>query len=368
MLRSLERNCGEIVPLGPAGRSWLVAAKAAARLLRLAGRNVDPTHTQFLSKAWAGIFERKLAHTDLDVIFAPVASTEIAFLETSLPIIYYADLTAGFFIDYAASLRGISPWSVEQMKAVEGRALRRADQLVFASQWAANRAMKEYGVSQEKISVVPMGANLNDIPPLDEILAIRKRRSAGSCRLLFIGVDWERKGGATALAAMRELRARGVNANLTVVGCMPPGNVEGNGLEVVPFLDKAVPEQRRRLDQLLLESDFMLFPTRREAYGVVCCEANAFGLPLIASDGGGVPVRNGENGILLGAEASGHEYADNIQALMSDSSRYLEFVRSGRSAFDSRLNWDAWGKSMAEIFRCVLSRKSAASELQSARS
>src|SRR5438270_12302893 len=83
MLRSLERNCGEVVPLGPAGRSWLVAAKAAARLLRLAGQNVDATHTQFLAKAWAGIFERILAHADLGVIFVPVTSTELALREAS---------------------------------------------------------------------------------------------------------------------------------------------------------------------------------------------------------------------------------------------------------------------------------------------
>jgi len=353
MLRSLESHCGEVVSLGPAGKSWFLAGKIAARIMRLAGRNIDPSHTVFLSKRWAGIFKRKLAQSEFDVIFAPVASTEIAFLETSLPIVSYADLTAGFFINYAASLREITPWSVAQMKNVEGRALHRADRLVYASQWAASLAMKEYGVPEEKISVVPMGANLDHIPTLDEILAIRKSRTEGSCRLLFIGVDWERKGGATALNAMRELRARGVNASLTVVGCVPPASAEDQNLEIIPFLDKSLPEQRQRLDKLLLESDFMLFPTRREAYGVVCCEANAFGLPLIASDGGGVPVWNGENGILLRAEASGQEYADTIQALMNDPARYLAMARSGREAFDTKLNWDSWGQSMAKIFRAV---------------
>ena len=360
MLRSLERHCGEVVPLGPAGKSWFLAGKIAARLMRLAGKNIDPSHTVFLAKRWAKIFARKLVQADFDVIFAPVGSTEIAFLETSLPIVSYADLTAGFFINYAASLREITPWSIAQMKTVEGSALHRADRLVYASQWAANLAMKEYGIREEKISVVPMGANLDQIPSLDEILAIRNERAEGSCRLLFIGVDWERKGGSTALDAMRELRARGIDASLTVVGCVPPANAVGQGMEVIPFLDKAIPEQRRRLDKLLLQSDFMLFPTRREAYGVVCCEANAFGLPLIASDGGGVPVWNGENGILLRAEASGREYADTIQALMKDPARYMEMARSGREAFDTKLNWDSWGKSMAEIFKAVSTQRGTA--------
>lgn len=104
----------------------------------------------------------------------------------------------------------------------------------------------------------------------------------------------------------------------------------------------------------------MLFPTRSDASPVVCAESNAFGLPLIAADVGGLSVRNGENGILLPPDASGREYADTVEALMNDLSRYLALAQAGRAAYDSRLNWDAWGRSMNVLFQRYTASKSAA--------
>ena len=318
MYSALERHCGEVISLGPARQGLRTGGKAAAKALRiLSGYNVDATHTVVLSKALARTFKRRLAGADFDVIFAPVAAVELAYLETELPVVYYADLTSRLFQGYAANVTGLSKWSLKQSECIEQRALTRADHLVYASQWAADSAIDHYAVPREKISVVPMGANLDEIPLVAEIRAARQSGVSSKPRLLFVGVDWERKGGDVALAAMRELRSRGIDARLTVVGCSPPAAAKDAHLQVIPFLNKSVPEDRKQLKELFLSSDFMLFPTRREAFGVVCCEANAFGLPLIASDTGGVPVWNGENGILLAAEAPAGEYAAAIQGLVA---------------------------------------------------
>lgn len=350
MFRSVEKHCGEVVPLGPAGHGWLTMSKIARRVLRMARYNIDAGHTILLSKAWGQVFQRKLASANCDAIFAPVASTELAFLETDLPVVYYSDITAELFLNYSAGLTGLSKWALRQSKEIERLAFHRADKLVFSSQWAANSAMRQDGASEEKIRVVQMGANLVAVPALAEITAARNRTHPGQWRLLFVGVDWERKGGDIALAAMQLLRARGVNVTLTVVGCVPPSGISNPHLEVIPFLDKAVPEQQQQLGRLMLQADFMIFPTRRDASPIICAEANAFGLPLVAADLGGLAVRNGENGILLRPEASATDYADVIQDLMNDSQRYLALALGGRSAYDSRLNWDAWGRSMAALF------------------
>ena len=319
MYKALERQCGDVVSLGPARQKLQLAGKATAKALRiLSGFNFDSTHTVALSKALARTFRQRIAAADFDVIFAPVAATELAYLDTELPVVYYGDLTARLFLDYAANVTGLSRWSVKQMEHIELRALARADHLVYASQWAADSAINNYAVPREKVSVIPMGANLDEIPGIDQITAARQPGASKECRLLFVGVDWERKGGDVALTAMRELRRRGIDAHLTVVGCSPPGSISDPHLQILPFLSKSVPEQRKQLNDLFLHSDFMLFPTHREAFGVVCCEANAFGLPLLASNTGGVPVRNGENGLLLENGASGSEYADAVQSLSTD--------------------------------------------------
>lgn len=359
MLRALQRHCDEVIALGPAGEEWWFTFKVIRRLTRIVLRkNIDYSHTEILSRILGRTFRRKLSKfSDVDLIFAPVASTEIAFLDTSLPIVLYGDLTARLFQNYAANVTGLSPWSLAQLDLIEGAALRRASHIAYASEWAANSAINDYQIPAGKVSVIPMGANLEEIPTREMVDTARIRSRNNECKLIFIGVDWERKGGKIALAAMRELRGRGINATLTVIGCVPPETSAESNMQVIPFLDKGILSQQRQLRQLLLEADFMLFPTRREAFGVVCCEANACGLPLIAANAGGVPVRNGENGILLSLEASGQDYADTIQALLNDPQRYSQLAHGGRQAFESRLNWDAWGQSMAEVFRHVLGEK-----------
>jgi glycosyltransferase involved in cell wall biosynthesis len=354
MMAALQSHCGGVLPLGPACENWYFGARiACAALRRLTGYRIDYTHLRVISKMLARRFEERIAAAELDVIFAPVASTEIAFLQTNVPIVYYGDLTAKLFLNYSENLMGLAGCSLAQTELLERRALRRADHLVYASEWAAKSCIVDYGIDDSRVSVVPMGANLEETPSREVALS-RVAPSQTECRLLFIGVDWERKGALIAFRAMEELRARGINASLTVVGCVPPRNVHHPDLHFVPFLNKSLPEERVQLNELFLRSHFMLFPTRREAYGIVCCEANAFGLPLITSDLGGIPVRPGENGIQLPASASGLDYASAVQQLLEAPSRYFELVRAGRDAFDSRLNWDSWGRSMAGVFEHVL--------------
>jgi hypothetical protein len=48
-----------------------------------------------------------------------------------------------------------------------------------------------------------------------------------------------------------------------------------------------------------------------------------------------------------GAEAS--DYAEVIAKVYRDDQRYADLVRSSRVAFDERLNWDAWGKSLRKL-------------------
>src|SRR5260370_3284359 len=114
MLRALEQHCGEVVPLGPAGSGYYLVGKLGRLGLRLVGQNVDYKRTVALSKAFAGIFDRKLARDHFDVIFAPIASVEMAFLKTDLPIVRFEDVTARLFQNYAATLEGLSAWSLRQ--------------------------------------------------------------------------------------------------------------------------------------------------------------------------------------------------------------------------------------------------------------
>ena len=349
MSKALERHCGEVHHLGPmTPRAKRALAALADKARHLTGARYNPLHSLLLARSYARLVERRLAAEEFDLLFAPAGSTEIALLRTSVPIVYLSDATFGLMHDYYPSFSNLLSFSLWEGNLIERLAIRRARALVFATEWVAKSALADYRADAAKVHVIPFGANLEELPSRDNVLS---RRQSSRCRLVFVGADWARKGGDIAYDTLLELEKRGVTAELVVCGCRPPDGLSHPRLTVIPFLDKTDPTQRARLSRLLSRADVFLLPTRAECSGIVFCEANAFGLPVVATDTGGVScvVKHGLTGLLLPLSARGPDYADRILELSRDEPRYLSMMRAGRDEFEDRLNWDVWGKRMASV-------------------
>lgn len=354
MARALQQHCGDVVHLGPATAPIELLAKVRNRVARtLLGRAAPYQHAPGVARRHAGIFRKRLAAAGrIDVIFAPMASTEIAELETDLPIVYTSDATFALMRDYYPGFSRLGEVYAAGGNAIEHAALHRSAAAVFPSEWAARSARESYGLDPERIQVVPYGANLDEIPDRASVLAAKR----DACALLFLGLDWERKGGAIAFAATHRLRERGIEATLTVCGCVPPAEYRAPWLRVVPRLDKTVAADRRALSRLLLEATFLILPTRQECYGVVFCEAAAHGTPSIATrtGGTGAAVADGRSGVLLPPEADADSYAGAIASIVSDGAAYASLVAASRAHYEGCVNWDVWGRRMAAILAQVL--------------
>lgn len=343
-IKALETHCGKVTPLGPYHPSALISYGRAFSLAsrKISGKRFDYNHSERLAKAYGKYFSQKLKEGNYDLVVAVAASTELASLQTDLPVYYIADATFAGMIDYYDFYRNLLPRSIREGNAIQERALKKARQLFFSSEWAAQSAIRDYSISPGRVQVVPFGANLEETP--GEISAAS---GTAECRLLFMGVEWERKGGPIAFDTMKRLRQKGIDAKLSVVGCTPP--VSDEHLTVVPFLNKNDAAQRKELYRLIAASDFLVLPTRAECFGLVFCEASAFGVPSLATDTGGVSgaVKNGVNGFLFPPEANGAAYAEKIEMLITDKAKLNELRKSARQLYESELNWDAWGKKVS---------------------
>ena len=293
--------------------------------------------------------QKQIIQRNCDVLFAPVASEELSFFQTNLPIIYFSDTTLKLYQKYYTL--DLDEQEIEWKDRQERIAVSKATKLVYSSEWAAQSAIEDYQADATKIEIIPLGANLDDPPLAEQALS---RKLASPCQLLFVGKDWQRKGGTIVFETLTALLERGVEAELVVVGTVPP--VKHEKLTVIPYLNKNVPQQRQKLNELFLKSHFFVFPTRAECSPIVICEANAFGLPVLTTDVGGIPtiVKSGENGYMLPLSASGAEYAGLIADIVSEPNRYEQLVHSCRREYDQRLNWDKWGERMSQIIGDML--------------
>ena len=129
--------------------------------------------------------------------------------------------------------------SVRDTDASDREALARSSLAIYSSEWAAESARRKYPVESRRVHFVNLGANLDHTPSAEETDTIIDRRDRAKCRLLFIGVDWARKGADCAVAITAELNARGVDAQLTIIGCQPPpGTAVPAFVRLLGFLSK----------------------------------------------------------------------------------------------------------------------------------
>jgi glycosyltransferase involved in cell wall biosynthesis len=294
------------------------------------------------------VFAKKLDGKDYDLIVAPASSSKIAFLKTDIPIIYISDTTFANMIDYYTSFSRLLDISKKQGHLIEKLAIEKSKFIIFPSEWAAYSAKNDYGVKENKIFVVPFGANIDEVPPRELIMNKKKNNV---CKLLFLGVDWERKGGEIAFNTLLRLNEMGLESELTVCGCVPPKKFNHPKMKVIPFINKNDKKQYQTFQQILLNSDFLLLPTRAECYGIVFCEASAYGLPVVTTNTGGVSgaVKEGVNGFLLSVDADSDEYTMKIMELFSNDEKYISLVKSSRDLFEIKLNWDAWALEFKKI-------------------
>lgn len=352
MAQALQRHCGDVAYLGPVFAYRHLLGRVRSGLSRkLRGRRIPYEHTLPLSAEYARRIGKTLPPR-IDVIFAASASTEIASLDTDIPIVYSTDATLRLLHGYYPGFSGLTDAYIRDAEEIERRALHRSSLVLYPSEWAARSARDHYGVTSSRVHVVPYGANLDVVP---SARAIAAAKGGDRCDLLFLGVDWARKGGAIAYDATRLLRERGIDARLTICGTTPDFKVDAAFTTVIPRLDKNIPAEQARLSALLLEATLLILPTWSECYGIVFCEASAHGTPSVTRDTGGVggAVTPGENGVLLPPEAGAAEYADVIACLVGDRARYAAMVASSRAAFDARLNWDEWGTRVAGLIRTL---------------
>jgi glycosyltransferase involved in cell wall biosynthesis len=165
------------------------------------------------------------------------------------------------------------------------------------SNWAKASMMRDYGVPEEKIVVVPPGVDVEQwAPPQPGVREASLKATIGLPRILFVGGDFARKGGPLLLAWF-ERYGQG-RSELHIVTRTPPANQKPlPGLYLHTNLEANDP----KLMRLYQESHLFVLPTLADCFGVASIEAMATGLPVITTNVGGVPdiVEEGQQGFLI---------------------------------------------------------------------
>ena len=349
----------ELDYLGPLRERFAFAFYPKQVLVRRFIKKVYNRHREPLAcRDYSRQIARKISPARHDLVFSSlsVGSQPVAYLDTKLPIVIWTDSTlasaVGFYPDLVPEK---AVWSnLQNGLHNERQAVNRASLLIYSSEWARQEAIRQYQLSPDKVKVVPFGANQEHEPDREQVERLIATRPTDVCRLLFVGMDWYRKGGEVALRAAEHLHRRGVAVELTLVGSSP-GNGQALPDYVHPMglITRRTPEGARKLDELFGRSHFLILASRADASPHVLVEANSYGVPCASSNVGGISsiIRDGANGRLFPAEADSERYAEWIAETFSRADGYRSLARSSFAEYESRLNWRVAGKSVAVLLR-----------------
>jgi glycosyltransferase involved in cell wall biosynthesis len=300
-------------------------------------------------KAYASQVRKGLASMACDVALSP-STLPIAYLRTDKPIVFWTDATFAGMLDFYPSFSNLCGETVRNGHRVEQMALSVSRLAIYSSEWAARTAIQHYDVDPNKVKVVPFGANIDCHRDPVDIRRLADDKELDRCKLLFVGVEWLRKGGDIALAVAQALNRRGLRTELHVVGCRPPHGVP-SFVKLHGYVSKKTETGRAMLDRLFRESHFLIVPSRAECCAVVYAEASSFGLPSLASDVGGnaTAVRDGRNGRAFALDADPERYADYVMESMSSRQAYTAMALSSFEEYSSRLNWSSAGRAVRKL-------------------
>ncbi|MCU0384752.1 MAG: glycosyltransferase family 4 protein [Flavihumibacter sp.] len=303
-------------------------------------------------KAYANQIRERIG-SDTDLLFSP-GSIPMALLEHTKPRAFYTDSTFAGILGFYKDFSNLSAKSIQDGNYLEQKALDTASLAIYSSEWAASSAIKDYNTDPAKVKVVPFGANLEGAPVYAEIRSIIRKRPETECNLLFLGVDWERKGGNLALEIAADLNKRGLKTTLHIVGIDKyPSEAQPPYVRLHGRISKNSEAGNKKIRELLENSHFLILPTMADCTPIVFSEANSFGLPCISTTVGGIPtiIKNGQNGQLFTLTDAPGRYADYIESLFANNSQYEELCLASYHEFESRLNWNTAGKTITQFLR-----------------
>ncbi|MEU9351239.1 glycosyltransferase family 4 protein [Streptomyces griseoloalbus] len=246
---------------------------------------------------------------------------------------------------------GLDATVAAELDARERAVLRAVPAVVATSDWAARRLVSHHGLAPDRVHVAAPGADIAPLAPGTD----------GVSRLLCVAAVTPRKGQhrlVEALATVADLPwscalVGGLGQDPEYVAHLRD-LIHRHGLE--DRLELAGPQTGAALDASYAAADLMVLTSYAETYGMAVTEALARGIPVLATDVGGLPEAvgrapdGGVPGILVPPE-NPSAIAAELRGWFgeADVRRRLKAAARGRRA--ALGGWASTAQSLAAVLR-----------------
>jgi D-inositol-3-phosphate glycosyltransferase len=233
-----------------------------------------------------------------------------------------------------------------------------ADAVLASCDVEAEQIVRFYNATPSRVHVVPLGVQHAFFAPGYRPQA---RRALGidpdATMLLFVGRIQALKGVDLALETLIEMRKRGHNALLAIIG--GPSGTDGRATlarlhdrvaqaGVIGQVSFVAPQAHQLLSTWMRAADVTLVPSRSESFGLVALESSGCGTPVVASDVGGLKtlIEPGVNGFLI-EERDPAVWASAVEVTLDPD--HSTAMSTGAVLLARGYTWRAAAESLADL-------------------
>jgi glycosyltransferase involved in cell wall biosynthesis len=249
---------------------------------------------------------------------------------------------------------------VDRLKKVTRCLIARHVDRVAAVSIAVLNALREYGIPEEKITVIPNAVDLRRFDPAVVERKIARRDLGFAEHDIVIGTAGKLhvgKGVFELLHAVEGLAIRYPALRLLYAGDGPERSALEQETARLSIRNRVVfAGLRNDMERMYAAMDIFVLPsTCREAFGMVIIEAMAMGKPVIATATGGIPevVKDEQNGILV-KPGDPAELADAITRLIEDTALWRRLAAEGLLTVARHYSEDTMGSAFEKMMKEVL--------------
>ena len=236
-------------------------------------------------------------------------------------------------------------------------AVRIADEVVTDSQATADAVMEEFCIDPDRLTIVPLGANLAESVAPSESL---QQFDIDYPYFLFVGTLEPRKNLANLLAVYASLpESVKEDAMLVIAGGKGWGGVDlqeiisrldiGKHVRLLGYVDEPT------LATLYANAQFLAMPSLYEGFGLPLVEAMAHGTPVLTANNSSMPEVAGDAGLLVDAQDAG-SIANGLNQLITNEELRKKLAENAKSNA-ARFNWDESARQLITVFEKAITAR-----------
>ncbi|MEA5486955.1 MULTISPECIES: glycosyltransferase [Pseudanabaena] len=310
---------------------------------KIQGINYPLVHTNYWLSAWVGMELQK------------TSGIQLVHTYHSLAAVKYQSLVE---IPQVANTR----------LRIEREILEQAN-CVVATSPQEQETLRSLVSTRGQIEVIPCGTDITKFHPSSQAHA-RAKLKLDNCEkvVLYVGRFDERKGIETLVRAFAILKSHDLkNLKLIIVGGSSINMSDGaernrieNLIDELGLRDSTVFAGRIGHDILPLyytAADVCVIPSHYEPFGLVAIEAMACGVPVVASNVGGLKftIIHEETGLLVEPK-NNEDFANSIHRILFDELWVRKMRKQSSANVNQHYSWTGVTIQLSELYRHVLAR------------